>query len=544
MSTKKIVLFFLITLHTAMSCTHLSMRITDLHNTPIQSAQQGVPFLLEITHDTDTTTTEPIIQNTKQLACFECCPVHTLMTLTNGRQQTQRVYLYKCRYDQPGQYALGPAQIQEGNQLVQSNPIILTVQKCSNQSNNQEIHDPFLHVQATPTTVYTGQQIIITIRLSYQKPITRCQLETLNIVHAHIQPLCEPINQEWHYNGTNYQSFVYQFACYAHAPGTLVIPSLSATVEREKEYEHESIFEHVRSFFAHDHEEVTVQSKPQTITVQPLPLQQPIHGIGEFEKFTLKTDAAQANQSQGITLSMSITGTGDLSSLTLPDVQLPPTIRTYQATTTITRDQKNKQRATRTTSWVLQALAPGPVNIAPCEFLFFNPITQRYQKLHTKPVHFIITPVIITPARPTNACANLCSQYQSIPLPIFVLLVIIPILSMLISCIHQPYQHILRRRFDRWWHAYRLKRACAHKQAQTVHDEWFLWYQAFTQEAPTHTTLEELGTKILTKKADQNAWQVYVRSLQHAAFGTTKKLLSAPLRVQTREWIDLLEKLP
>ncbi len=131
-------------------------------------------------------------------------------------------------------------------------------------------------------------------------------------------------------------------------------------------------------------EAAALETPPFTVMVQALPGDAPENynnAIGQFE-VEATVDSTETEVGEAITLSVTVTGTGNLEQITAPElVDLPPAWRSFAPETTL--DQETPIFGSKTFRWTLIPTLNGPQVVPPISFTSFNPQTGRYETRQT-----------------------------------------------------------------------------------------------------------------------------------------------------------------
>ena len=144
-------------------------------------------------------------------------------------------------------------------------------------------------------------------------------------------------------------------------------------------------------------ENVTLDTKPVTITVKPLPESKPAGyngAVGDFSVETSlgnKTVAAQ----EEMTLHVVVKGKGNLPMLTAPMVSWPAGFESFEPTA---KEDVNKTVAPMTGSksfdYVFTARNPGQYTLPAVSFSYFDPASQTYKSASGQPYDIQVTPAV------------------------------------------------------------------------------------------------------------------------------------------------------
>ncbi len=135
---------------------------------------------------------------------------------------------------------------------------------------------------------------------------------------------------------------------------------------------------------------VHIKSTPLKITVTPLPEKgKPADFGGAVGNFTIngKMDKQEFTTDDVATLTLTITGSGNLKLIEAPKPALPNGLNTYdpQITDTIT-GRSSTISGSKIISYVITPHTPGDYDIPPVNFTYFNPQTGAYVTEHTQPI--------------------------------------------------------------------------------------------------------------------------------------------------------------
>jgi hypothetical protein len=141
-------------------------------------------------------------------------------------------------------------------------------------------------------------------------------------------------------------------------------------------------------------QKVTLQSKPLSILVKPLPDPKPSTfkgAVGNFEvsasmpKYNFTTDDAGS-------LTVIINGTGNMQMVTAPDISWPNEIEGFEPKTT---DDIYKTTVPVSGRKIIEypftISAAGQYTLPPVNFSFFDPRSGVYKTIYTKPINFTVT---------------------------------------------------------------------------------------------------------------------------------------------------------
>ena len=181
---------------------------------------------------------------------------------------------------------------------------------------SSEVPDIFLKVKVIPETVYVRAQFIYTIRLYSRVSLASTpMLSEFEIEHAEVQKLKANYFDET-IQGETYQVDEQHYAIFPEKSGQLIIPAMSVT----------TTFKECPEYYC-SVEEITLNSKPIPIAVQPKSSEFQIHwlwlpaqSLVLEEKWIFKRPFFQVGKSVTRILTLQATG---LSAKQLPKISLP-----------------------------------------------------------------------------------------------------------------------------------------------------------------------------------------------------------------------------
>ena len=142
-------------------------------------------------------------------------------------------------------------------------------------------------------------------------------------------------------------------------------------------------------------EDVTLDTDPVTVTVDPLPAGAPAGFEGAVGNYHLAVhvDALTAHAGEPVVARATITGTGNVSSIRDPEIRTRDASREYVVGTS-TRVDRNGDRlgGEREHDMAFVADQPGTLEILPVRFVWFDPEARGYRWQSSEPVTVRIEP--------------------------------------------------------------------------------------------------------------------------------------------------------
>ena len=128
-------------------------------------------------------------------------------------------------------------------------------------------------------------------------------------------------------------------------------------------------------------------SNPITVNVKPLPANnRPLEFSGAVGQFSMKAqvDRNVVNTNDGITLKVSVSGTGNLNLIEKPAINFPSDFEVYDPKIIDNFNNKGATSGTRTFEYLIIPRAAGDFTIDPIQFAYFNPAQKDYTVLNSE----------------------------------------------------------------------------------------------------------------------------------------------------------------
>jgi BatD DUF11 like domain len=324
----------------------------------------------------------------------------TNVSIVNGQMTTETSRQFVLIPKHPGKFTIGPLPVRLGNDLMQTDPLPLTVSAGApppspapgskgESGGTSGSEDLFVRATVDKSTVYAYEQVTLRVRLytraglldnpNYTPPATEgFWREDL----PPPQPGLEVVH------GMRYRVLEVRMALFATTPGTHTIGEavLDCQVEdRTRQRDPFSFFG--GSLFEAKH--ILLRSHPVTVTVKPLPPGAPAGFAGAVGDFQLETsaDRRDVNQNEPVTLTVRVNGVGHLR--TIGEIELPPTadFRSYPSTENQQQStESDRIRGSASRQFVLVPLKAGDLQLPPVRFVFFSPRDGAYHALTGQPI--------------------------------------------------------------------------------------------------------------------------------------------------------------
>jgi hypothetical protein len=271
-------------------------------------------------------------------------------------------------------------------------------------------NDVFLKAVVDNSNPYQGEQVTVTFKL--YTPTNRLQIDQPDKIPSYpgfwAQDLLKDATQYPQYtetvNGKKYiVAELRKAALYPQKSGALTIDPLvqdviyQVKVKSKNAFADDPFFSNDPffknfvddSFFGSEYQNVkkTLSSNPITVNVKPLPVaNRPVDYSGAVGQFSMKTqvDRTEVTTNDGITLRVSITGTGNLNLIEKPIINFPPDFEVYDPKIIDNFSNKGATSGTRTFEYLIIPRASGDFTIDPIQFSYFNPERKDYTVLSSE----------------------------------------------------------------------------------------------------------------------------------------------------------------
>ncbi|MCI0531429.1 MAG: BatD family protein [candidate division Zixibacteria bacterium] len=138
-----------------------------------------------------------------------------------------------------------------------------------------------------------------------------------------------------------------------------------------------------------------LRSRPMQLTVLPLPAGQPAGFSGAVGKFNLKTvlNKTEIEAGQPLTLNVSITGVGNIKSVTAPDIPELEGFRSYNSNNSEEISKTNyKLQGKKVFEQILIPSQPGRFELHPLSFSYFDIAAREYKILKSPEYAITVMP--------------------------------------------------------------------------------------------------------------------------------------------------------
>lgn len=323
----------------------------------------------------------------------------TSMQFINGSMSRSVSFSYYLKPASEGTFTIGAATIVAGGKTLSSNTVTVEVAKgdANNQSNqggqNQDIYaqisdNVFVRLIVDKKDVYQGEQITATYKLYYRSTISNTSVaETPSYTGFWTQDLEVPENIQFTpelYDGVQYNAAVIKKdALFPQHPGELQIDPLELqTYVRVKVRSGGNDFFFNDFFTQYQDYPYKFKSNAVKIKVKPLPATgapPSFNGaVGDY-KMEVTLDKTETKPDEPVSLTVNITGVGNIKMLDVPKVQLPADLETFDPKSNEKISKKNNViSGSKSYEYLIIPRRGGTFKIPPVEFSYFDLEKQQY----------------------------------------------------------------------------------------------------------------------------------------------------------------------
>lgn len=321
----------------------------------------------------------------------------------NGKQSSSSgmMFKYTVRADKAGAYTLPVAKVSANGQTIRSNAKRITILPpdkygagTSKQFESTTVPDKissenaFVRASVSKTRIYDQEAFVVTFRVysTYMMTMVRNvefpEFEGF-ITEELYSPTTLQVTSE-RVNGINYYAAdLKRFLLFPQRSGKLTIPSGKAeivfSVRTGKQYKSDMGAVNISTNVSR-----MVNTTPKDVTVKELPSGKPADFVNAVGSFTANSSisAQKINANNGVTITLNISGTGNLKLIKTPEIDFPSDFEVYDPK--ISNDVKPTNNGLTGTQKIEYYFIPrqeGKYEIPATTFSYFDPASGQYKKL-------------------------------------------------------------------------------------------------------------------------------------------------------------------
>ncbi len=346
----------------------------------------------------------------------------------NGKMsaKTTASYTYILRGNSPGDYTISPAKVKVKRETYETNSVQVTVVGSASPSGglssgnpsggqSQQTSQPgeagtgqlseqpvFLRVLPSKTSVYVGEQFVSELKV-YTRVNTRPSGGLKEVPYEGFfkhSIEADQVTSRENIGGKDHVTQVLQrHVLIPQKSGRMVIePFMSewtvpqrVTTQRPRspfdDFFNDPFFDRVQEV------PVKISTRPVTINVKPLPDGAPsgfTGGVGDLN-MTAKLSSDKVKVNDAISLSVIVSGTGNISLIGAPNISFPPNHDVYETTKSLKINTSgNRVSGSVTFEYPIVVRHAGNFRIAPVNFSWFDPVQERYRTITTDEFNFTV----------------------------------------------------------------------------------------------------------------------------------------------------------
>ena len=338
---------------------------------------------------------------------------------------TRNSYTFALQAIQEGTYRIGSASLTVSGDKVSSEPFEIKVLpddgshaysggggSSSNQGQSQQnTNDPqvsgkdlFLRCIPSKKSVYVGEQVVLTYKLYTKVPVSSVSLSKVpsyaGFWTKDISDNSGTLKQSSEYvNGIEYTTAeIQKMIIVPQRSGKFTIDPMTmecvAQIRTQRNNSRsmdpfEAFFND--PFFNRNITNVQKELSSQSFSIEAKKLPEDAKpasfagAVGNY-KFTSSIDKTELSTNEAVTLTLTVSGSGNIELLQMPEPVFPPDFEVYDPKITISTDVNSQgMTGTKKAEYLAIPRRAGSFSIPPVEFSFFNSSSESYQTLISEP---------------------------------------------------------------------------------------------------------------------------------------------------------------
>lgn len=324
----------------------------------------------------------------------------TSMQIINGKVSGSLTFSYILQPINIGEFTITQASVDYDGKSYKTNPLKIKVEKGTPQQQKESTggyteeelaKNVFIVAETNKSRVLLGEQVNVTYKLYTKLNIASPQITKLPQYEGFWAEEMEPTQNISFdigmYKGERFRvATIKRVALFPTKTGSLKVSpfQLNVPVIVKKKKTGNDIFDEFfnDSFFGRS-ETIQYEARSNTlkIEVDPLPssnVPASFNGaVGNFN-FKVELDKNRAVTNESLTLRMTVSGSGNIKLLKLPELQLPAGFEKYEPKVYDNVNKGSVISGQKIVEYLIVPRTPGEKEIPPIEFSYFNPSTKRY----------------------------------------------------------------------------------------------------------------------------------------------------------------------
>lgn len=346
----------------------------------------------------------------------------------NGRmsQSYSKTFTFIVQATAEGEVSVSPAKVNVDGKIYSSNSLSIQVGKspagqraqggANTSDNNRQddgiLQDDDVYIKAfvNNTNPYLGEQIILTYKIYTKVPVSNISSSKSSSFAGfwskNLMDDRQQLKQSSQViNGEEYiVADISSFALFPQKSGALTIEpfELDCNVQLRVQSKRRKAYDPFEDFFNDPffnrnvkNVKTTLKSKPLNINVKPLPqANKPESFTGAVGSFTFSAgiDQQQLQANDALTLSINLSGKGNIELINFPDIQFPSDFETFEPkiTSNISANASGVSGRKKFEYLVLPRNA-GDFVVKPVEFSYFDPDKEAYIRFASDPFNIHVS---------------------------------------------------------------------------------------------------------------------------------------------------------
>ncbi len=327
------------------------------------------------------------------------------ISIVNGQVSSSVTYRYILIPQQPGTYPISGISLQYNGRTYSGNAVTLTVSTAGSQTQNRlqqratesdgSGKDYFLELSVDDKNPYVGQQVIMTLKLFiavqfYGSP----SLEEPSTTGFWTEVLGNKTPYYQKMNNRTYRVIERKYAIFPSQSGPLTIGRATITATVAVRSRQRDPFDMFGDLFGQG-QQVQIRSEPLRVIARELPAQgKPNDFSGTVGRYSMSAtvNKTMTEAGQPVTLTIKISGNGNIKSVAEPVIPESQDFRVYKAGS---NEQINKSAdqlsGTKVIEQVFIPKRPGEMTIPGLSLNFFDPGKGTYQTVRTDEIKITAT---------------------------------------------------------------------------------------------------------------------------------------------------------
>ena len=360
---------------------------------------------------TQRTDTDPELPVMGSFARYLGASSSTNMQMINGVTTVSLIVQYRYQAVEEGTFDIGPVTVRAGGRVLGTEPVTLTVSATPpppgaapppDDPSGVSPEDLFVVAEVSKRRVYENEPVVVQYRL-----FTRVNVSSYSITQTagnegfwveDVPQTQSPQVEHVVRDGVQYATAVLRHTVlFPTGPGTRTVEPLSVEarvrVRRQSRDPFDDFFN--RSSLFGSLVPTVVASDPVVIEVLPLPQAgrpESFSGLVGRLDVTASIDRADVETNEAVTLSVTVSGEGNLRALAAPTIDFSRDFEVFPPEVSESIDRSGTRiSGTKTYDYVLIPRTPGEKTIPSIEMGYFNAGSGRYATAATRPLALEVT---------------------------------------------------------------------------------------------------------------------------------------------------------